>query len=97
MRILTNMHRRGAPRLHLGAAVTNAVAAIAILGAIGTAQAQTSTPPAGGAQTQPSPQGPPGPLDTGSGGAPPESPQGETPPNMQTDPQKPDKSPGPGK
>ena len=33
--------------------------------------------------TQPSPQGPTGPLTTGSGGTTPASPQGGTPPNMQ--------------
>jgi hypothetical protein len=34
-------------------------------------------------KTQPSPQGPTGPLTTGSGGTTPASPQGGTPPNMQ--------------
>lgn len=33
------------------------------------------------------PQGPTGPLNTGSGGAPAESPQGQTPPGMQSAPQ----------
>jgi hypothetical protein len=33
------------------------------------------------------PQSPTGPLDTMSGGAPPESPQGETPPGMQAAPE----------
>ncbi len=32
------------------------------------------------------PQGPTGPLNTGSGGAPAESPQGQSPPNMQPAP-----------
>ena len=36
-------------------------------------------------QTQP--QGPTGPLNTGSGGAPAESPQGQTPPGMQAAPE----------
>jgi hypothetical protein len=35
-------------------------------------------------QAQPSPQGDPGPTNTTSGGASPHSPQGETPPGMQT-------------
>jgi hypothetical protein len=34
-------------------------------------------------KSQPSPQGPPGPLTTGSGGVTPANPQGGTPPNMQ--------------
>jgi hypothetical protein len=33
------------------------------------------------------PQGPTGPLTTGQGGAPAESPQGQTPPNMQAAPE----------
>ena len=33
------------------------------------------------------PQGPTGPINTGSGGAPAESPQGQTPPNMQAAPE----------
>lgn len=33
------------------------------------------------------PQGPTGPITTGSGGAPAESPQGQTPPNMQSAPE----------
>jgi hypothetical protein len=33
------------------------------------------------------PQGPTGPITTGSGGAPAESPQGQTPPNMQAAPE----------
>jgi hypothetical protein len=52
---------------------------------VGAAQAQTATDPPKQA-AQPSPQGPTGPLNTGSGGAPAESPQGETPPNMQSAP-----------
>jgi hypothetical protein len=36
-------------------------------------------------QTQP--QGPTGPITTGQGGAPAESPQGQTPPNMQAAPE----------
>ena len=35
---------------------------------------------------QPQPQGPTGPIDTTSGGAPASSPQGDTPPGMQADP-----------
>jgi hypothetical protein len=46
------------------------------------AQAQTATDPQKQA-TEPSPQGQTGPLNTGAGGAPPSSPQGETPPDMQ--------------
>lgn len=37
-------------------------------------------------QGQMQPQGPTGPINTGSGGAPAESPQGETPPGMQSAP-----------
>ncbi len=33
------------------------------------------------------PQGPTGPINTGSGGAPAESPQGQTPPGMQAAPE----------
>jgi hypothetical protein len=38
-------------------------------------------------QTQPQPQGPTGPINTSSGGAPASSPQGETPPGMQALPE----------
>jgi hypothetical protein len=44
--------------------------------------AASSAPRAG----QGSPQGQTGPIDTGSGGAPAASPQGETPPGMQSNP-----------
>jgi hypothetical protein len=66
------------------ASLAAACTALAIIGAMSSAQAQTvkSGSPAQ-AQQQPSPQGPTGPVNTGSGGAPPQSPQGETPPNMQ--------------
>jgi hypothetical protein len=66
---------------------TAAVAAMATF--VVTAHAQTGGAPSGPAQTQgqPSPQGATGPLNTGSGGAPAESPQGETPPGMQAAPQ----------
>ena len=37
-------------------------------------------------QGQPQPQGRTGPITTGSGGAPPESPQGQSPPGMQAAP-----------
>ena len=36
---------------------------------------------------QQQPQGPTGPITTGTGGAPAESPQGQTPPNMQAAPE----------
>ena len=39
------------------------------------------------AQSQPSPQGPTGPINTATGGAPAASPQGETPAGMQAIPQ----------
>lgn len=39
------------------------------------------------AQSQPSPQGPTGPINTATGGAPAASPQGETPAGMQAAPQ----------
>ena len=38
-------------------------------------------------QGQMQPQGPTGPINTGSGGAPAESPQGQTPPGMQAAPE----------
>jgi hypothetical protein len=57
--------------------------ATAFIVAVSTAQAQTATDPQKPSQAQPSPQGKTGPLNTGAGGTPPESPQGETPPNMQ--------------
>ena len=58
-------------------------------------EVQAPTPPGEGAcpngsldecrvEAQPSPQGDPGPTNTTSGGASPHSPQGETPPGMQT-------------
>jgi hypothetical protein len=48
--------------------------------------AQT-TPPAPGTGETVQPQGPTGPINTQSGGAPASSPQGETPPGMQSAPQ----------
>jgi hypothetical protein len=45
---------------------------------------RTVSPPT---QGQMQPQGPTGPLNTGSGGAPAESPQGQTPPGMQAAPE----------
>ena len=48
--------------------------------------ATTGIAPAG-AQSESQPQGPTGPLNTSSGGAPASSPQGETPPGMQSNPQ----------
>jgi hypothetical protein len=48
-------------------------------------QAPTQILP-GNASNQPSPQGSTGPIDTGTGGAPAASPQGETPGNMQVIP-----------
>jgi hypothetical protein len=65
--------------------IATAFGACVVAASVGTAQAQTATDPQKQA-TQPSPQGPTGPLNTGSGGAPAESPQGETPPNMQSAP-----------
>jgi hypothetical protein len=41
-------------------------------------------------QNQSSPQGPTGPLNTGSGGAPASNPRGETPPGMQSGPEAPE-------
>ena len=46
-----------------------------------------SAPAPAGAQNESQPQGPTGPLNTTSGGAPASSPQGETPPGMQSNPQ----------
>jgi hypothetical protein len=43
-----------------------------------------ASPPSRSGQS--SPQGTPGPIDTGSGGAPAANPQGETPPGMQSNP-----------
>jgi hypothetical protein len=67
--------------------------------AIGTASAQTVAEPKSAdsphstertlspdEKGQAQPQGPTGPITTGSGGAPAESPQGQTPPNMQAAP-----------
>ena len=47
---------------------------------------RTVLPPAMDGEKQ-SPNGRPSPNDTGSGGAPAESPQGQTPPNMQAAPE----------
>jgi hypothetical protein len=58
---------------------------------VAAAQAQTSDSarvPQQQTPSQPSPQGNTGELQTGSGGSPAASPQGETPPRMQADPQK---------
>ena len=64
--------------------INTAFAAGAVIAAaVCAAQAQTTTDPQKPGQAQPSPQGPTGPLNTGAGGTPPESPQGETPPDMQ--------------
>ena len=46
-----------------------------------------SAPAPAGAQSEAQPQGPTGPLNTTSGGAPASSPQGETPPGMQSNPE----------
>jgi hypothetical protein len=54
---------------------------------IDTNSLTTSRPGPANAQNQPSPQGLTGPLNTTSGGAPAASPQGETPPGMQSAPQ----------
>jgi hypothetical protein len=67
-------------RSHL---VAMALAASAVAFFVIAASEPPDTTPA-----QPSPQGNTGPLSTGAGGTPPNSPQGETPPNMQA------KSPG---
>jgi hypothetical protein len=56
-------------------------ACIATVVSAGAGHAQTD--PQKQTRIQPSPQGQTGPLNTGAGGAPPETPQGETPPNMQ--------------
>jgi hypothetical protein len=77
------------------------LAAICLVLAIGPAAAQTQTQtdtksdsnhstgrtlsPAAEGQMQP--QGPTGPITTGEGGAPAASPQGQTPPNMQSAPE----------
>lgn len=49
--------------------------------------AQTATPQPAAQNGQAQPQGPTGPITTGTGGAPASSPQGETPPGMQAAPQ----------
>src|ERR1700736_2523751 len=49
------------------------------------------------AQSQPSPQGPTGPINTTTGGAPAASPQGETPAGMQVPEGSPEKSVAPAK
>jgi hypothetical protein len=48
-----------------------------------TAMTNNAIPERPSAQSQPSPQGETGPLDTKSGGAPAASPQGDAPPGMQ--------------
>jgi hypothetical protein len=66
--------------------VIAALSASMFFSCAGGASAQTNPPvqsPAG----QQQPQGPTGPLNTRSGGAPASSPQGETPPGMQSNPQ----------
>ena len=79
-----------------------AIAAIAAAMTVAAAQdnnakAQSTTPsretsgetylPAHQQHREQQPQGPTGPLDTTSGGAPAESPQGQTPPGMQAAPE----------
>lgn len=66
---------------------------LSAMGALAQAQSAVPAKPAGdGGQTvvdtqgQMQPQGPTGPINTGSGGAPAASPQGETPPGMQAAP-----------
>jgi hypothetical protein len=78
------------------AAVAGIAVAAGLLSSILVAQAQATrgdrqdvsgsaaNPPARSGQS--SPQGHPGPIDTGSGGAPAANPQGETPPGMQSNP-----------
>lgn len=59
----------------------------------GSVCAQPAQPGSSAAQTPPEdkgqlqPQGWTGPINTGSGGAPPESPQGQSPPGMQAAPE----------
>ncbi len=70
------------------------IVTVAVIGLLvpDVATAQTA-PDSTGATTSPStkgakqPQGWTGPLDTGSGGAPASSPQGQSPPNMQAAPE----------
>lgn len=50
----------------------------------GHSTGRTEIPPSG---DQMQPQGPTGPINTGSGGAPAASPQGQTPPGMQSAPE----------
>ena len=65
----------------------------AALGLFESASAQPAQPNAPAAQTPPEqkgqlqPQGWTGPINTGSGGAPAESPQGQSPPGMQPAPE----------
>ena len=66
--------------------IATAFGACLVTAAVCAAQGQTATDPQKQPQDQSSPQGRTGPLNTGSGGAPAESPQGETPPNMQSAP-----------
>jgi hypothetical protein len=75
------------------------VGVFAITGAAAQTSQQGATPPAlrepdgrtnlpdHQKNLQQSPQGPTGPLDTTTGGAPAESPQGQTPPGMQSAPE----------
>ena len=66
--------------------VTAALPTVMFLSFAGIALAQT-TPPVQAPAGQTQPQGPTGPINTTSGGAPASSPQGETPPGMQSNPQ----------
>jgi hypothetical protein len=70
-----------------------ALAAVAVI--IGGVHQAADSSPLRTAQAQQQPPSPreTGPVNTQSGGAPPESPQGETPPGMQTVPEKPAEAP----
>ena len=73
--------------------IVASLAAVILLFFVEQFEAQTATDaprtvvPAGPKADRIQPQGPTGPLNTTSGGAPAESPQGETPPGMQSAPQ----------
>jgi hypothetical protein len=74
------------------------LAALCLVVGVAGASAQATNPPPDSPQStgrtvlpdtkgQMQPQGPTGPINTGSGGAPAESPQGQTPPGMQAAPE----------
>src|SRR5690349_117845 len=72
------------PAVAIAGAVLLGIAIYALSRDHSTTTTQMGSPETTGQSgNQASPQGPTGPLNTGSGGSPAEKPEGETPPNMQ--------------